>query len=166
MFNVFANNGVYVEPHCIKWVKSQWGTKIWKYSPVKERVLASHVSDQVANVLELGLQRVRKWFANEWIDSQAISKTGTTNDSRTCWYLGSTPEVTTAVYIGCDDNRSLGKNVYPLRTAFPIWLKFNRAVPALTKTFSYDPSLREVLIDEHTGRLAWFKNDEAISILV
>jgi len=166
MFNVFANNGVYVEPHSIKWVKSRWGTKIWKHSPVKERVLASHVSDQVANVLELGLQRVRKWFANEWIDSQAISKTGTTNDSRTCWYLGSTPDITTAVYIGCDDNRSLGKNVYPLRTAFPIWLKFNRAVPAATKTFSYDPSLREVVINENTGKLAWFKDDEVISLLI
>lgn len=167
MFNVFANNGVYVEPHCIKWVKNEWGTKIWKCNPVQERVIGSHVSGQVAKILQLGLKRVRKWFPQKWVDAQAISKTGTTNDSRTCWFAASTPTLTTAIYIGCDDNRSMGRNVYPLRTAFPIWIGLNRELQFAQKKFSFDPSLTEVCVNKLTGKLTLQATDaDAISILV
>ena len=95
-----------------------------------------------------------------------MSKTGTTNDSRTCWFIGSTPTITTAIYIGFDDNRPLGKNVYPIHTAFPIWLSFNRAIDQVEKTFSYDPSLQKKVIDERTGLLSVVGKSGAISILV
>lgn len=167
MFNIFANNGVYVEPHCIKWIKNEWGTKIWKSSPLRERVINSYVSGQVAKVLELGLKRVRRLFPQKWVDAQAISKTGTTNDSRTCWFAGSTPTLTTAVYIGCDDNRSMGKNIYPLRTAFPLWMGLNRQLQFAQKKFSFDPSLKELCINKMTGKPTFKATDkDAITILV
>jgi len=167
MFNVFANNGVYSEPHCIKWIKNEWGTKIWRNRPVRERVMSSHVSGQVAKVLELGLKRVRRLFPQKWVDAQAISKTGTTNDSRTCWFVGSTPTLTTAVYVGCDDNRSMGKNVYPLRTAFPLWIGLNRQLQFSQKKFSFDPSLKELCINKMTGNPTFKATDKgAITILV
>lgn len=151
MFNIFANSGVYVEPHYIKWIKDEWGTKIWKYTPKRHEVISARVSGQVAKVLELALDRVHVWWPDEWIPSRGISKTGTTNDSRVCWYAGSTPELTTLIYIGCDDNRPMGKNIFPLRTAFPIWLSFNKAFPSTQKNFTYDPSLQEIVIDEKSG---------------
>ena len=167
MFNVFANNGVYVQPHCIKWVKNEFGTKIWKHKPLQEKVLDSRISDQVAKVLELGLKRVRSWLPQKWVDAQAISKTGTTNDSRTCWFAASTPTLTTAVYIGCDDNRSMGRNVYPLRTAFPIWIGLNRELEFEQKTFSFDPTLQEICVNKMTGNVTLKATDkDAISILV
>jgi len=167
MFNVFANNGVYVEPHCVKWIKNRWGTKIWKVSPESSRVISSSVSGKVAKVLEIGMSRVRKMFGQTWINAQAISKTGTTNDSRTCWFAGSTPTMTTAVYIGCDDNRPMGRYVYPLRTAFPIWLGLNRRVACDEKKFSFDPSLKQVCINKKTGKKTLRATDkDSISILI
>jgi penicillin-binding protein 1A len=166
MFNVFANAGIYIEPHMIKWIKDQWGKKIWKYNPVKEYVLPSRISGQVAHVLTLALERTRQSMKDSWIESQAISKTGTTNDSRVCWYVGSTPELTTAIYIGCDNNRSLGNRIFPIKTAFPIWLGLNKEFPSKQKKFSYDSSLKEILIHEKTGRLAYdAHHPEIISIL-
>jgi penicillin-binding protein 1A len=35
-------------------------------------------------------------------------KTGTTNESRENWFLGSTPDITIGIYIGFDDHRTLG----------------------------------------------------------
>ena len=68
----------------------------------------------------LGLQRIQKTYTSEqWLSGEAISKTGTTNDSRTCWFVGATPTLTTAVYIGCDNNRSMGKNIFPVRSQIP-----------------------------------------------
>jgi penicillin-binding protein 1A len=181
MFNVFANNGVYVAPHYISWIKDRWGTKILRAhypQTLAERVLEPRVSGQVTKVLTLALKRVRQWYPQKWVEGEAISKTGTTNDCRTCWYVAATPNLTTALYIGCDDNRSMGKNVFPFRTAFPIWMSFNRKVQAAQKEskgmqmigdqqkFSYDPSLTEVLVNEKTGQETRADDPEAIAIFV
>lgn len=167
MFNVFANDGVYVEPHVLSWIKDRWGTRIYKTTVDTERIIDNRVVGQVKSVLCLGPERVKLTYgAKNWITSQAMSKTGTTNDSRTCWFIGSTPTLTTAVYVGFDDNRSMGKNVYPIRTAFPIWLAFNRAIEQVEKTFSYDPSLHIKVIDEHTGSPSTIGKAGAISILM
>ena len=166
MFNIFANDGVYIEPHYVKWVKDQWGTKLWKSFPEQERIISTCTSGQVSSVLRLGLQRMQKFFAKKWIPCQAISKTGTTNDSRTCWFVGSTPTLTTAVYIGCDNNRSMGKNVYPIHTVLPIWLAVNRSVEQIQNEFTYDPCLQEVVINERTGKRTTSDDQEAITILI
>jgi penicillin-binding protein 1A len=165
MFNVFANNGVYVEPHFIKWVKDQWGTKIYKFTPEKNVVMHSSVSSQVSKVLMHSLERIHQAWNGSWLPCQAISKTGTTNDSRICWYAGSTPQLTTALYIGCDNNSSLGKNIYPSRTAFPIWFELNRKFAKSSAEFIFDPSLKEVLIDEKTARVAYAMEPGIIKIL-
>jgi penicillin-binding protein 1A len=151
MFNVFANNGLYVQPHYIKWVKDSWGKKIWKSSVQSHYVLSARVVGQVSKVLQAALERIRVWWPDSWLPCQGMSKTGTTNDSRVCWYAGAIPGLTTLVYIGCDDNRSMGKDIYPLRTAFPIWLQCNKVFGIGKKFFAYDSSLKEVFIDENTG---------------
>lgn len=167
MFNVITNDGIYVEPHVISWIKDRWGTRIYKTVVDTERVITSSVAGQVKLVLTLGPERVKITYGlKNWIKSQMIGKTGTTNDSRTCWYIGSTPTLTTGVYVGFDDNRSMGKNVFPSRTAFPIWLAFNRAIDCGEKIFSYDPSLQEIIIDERTGLPSIKDIYGAITILV
>jgi penicillin-binding protein 1A len=166
MFNVFANDGIYVEPYCIRWVKNRWGTKIYKKDVAQERVMARAVVGKVAKVLMDGLKRIHKWFAHQWFQSEAISKTGTTNDSRTCWFIGSTPKFTTAVYIGNDDNRSLGTNVYPVRTAFPIWLALTRTIAITGDRFTFDPTLQLCTINGKTGKICEPNDPEAIEIFV
>lgn len=166
MFNVFANNGVFVEPYCITWVKDQWGTKIWKWSCQSERVISSPTASQVTKVLRLSLERLYRVRPQPWVDGEIIGKTGTTNDSRTCWFTGSTPELTTAIYVGRDDNSSMGKGVFPTKTVFPIWIGLHRQVPLHQKKFVYDPSLQEVTINYKTGRKAFNDDPEAITLLV
>jgi penicillin-binding protein 1A len=151
-FNVFANNGVYVEPHLISWIKDEWGNKIFKYQQKSEYVMASRVSSQVVKVLGIGMERMRLRTKNAWVDGESIGKTGTTNDSRTCWFCGSTPTITTAVYVGCDDNRSLGESIYARGTAFPIWFGLHKTITSSKKKFSYDSSLREVMVNAWTGK--------------
>jgi penicillin-binding protein 1A len=166
MFNVFANNGVYVEPHYIEWVKDQWGTKIWRYNPIIEYVMPTTVSGKVTKVLAIGIERIKNITYNgKWLASEAIQKTGTTNDSRTCWFVGATPSLTTAVYIGCDDNRPMGA-VYPIRTAFPIWKDIHEGLPDQQPCFVYDPRLKHIYINEITGEAAQAGEDGAIAICI
>lgn len=163
MFNIFANKGAYVEPYVIKSVKDQWGTRIYKSNPKHDQIASEMVADKVAKVLELPIKRWRHAYKQQLLHDDVICKTGTTNDCRTCWFAGSTPELTTTVYIGCDDNRSMG-DVYPIKTAFPIWLGLHSALQPTNKKFNYHPSLRPVLVNQYTGRLARVNDPEAIEI--
>lgn len=166
MFSIFAHDGVYTRPYLIRWVKDRYGSKIVIAVPEHERVLDSKIAGQVAKVLELGINRVKKRYPHLHFPSQLISKTGTTNDSRTCWFVGSTPTVTTGVYIGCDDNRSLGMNVFPIHTAFPIWAAYHQSYIPDKQRFFYDPELKEVWIDERTGAPKRLGEPGAIAVLV
>lgn len=166
MFSIFVNHGIYKESHAVKWIKDSWGTKIWKAQPLHEGVINSCVADQVAKALELSIERWRTVLKRSICDSAVLSKTGTTNESRTCWYAGSTPELTTLVYVGCDDNRSLGGNIFPMRTAFPIWEGLHSAVATQQKKFIYDSLLKEVYINEYTGEISDKNSKDAIGILI
>ncbi len=166
-FNIFANHGVYVEPHYIRWVKDALGVKIYKTDVVKERVMDSTVSGQVLRVLTLGIFRLKKTIGQQWFGGDAAGKTGTTNDSRTSWFCGSTPDITTAIYIGSDDNQSLGNKVYGSKTAFPIWFYTMKQVVRDEKHFNYHPQLQEVLVDPYTGSCHGAeKNKELLPLLI
>ncbi|GMU19356.1 MAG: hypothetical protein AMXMBFR12_05480 [Candidatus Babeliales bacterium] len=163
MFNVFTNHGVYVQPHFIVWVKDNWGKKMGKYQYAKEQVISTRIADTVAKVMEQGIKRWRKAYNQELVPYDVICKTGTTNDCRTCWFAGASPDLTTAVYVGCDDNRSLG-DVYPLKSAFPIWLELHTQLKPQATCFTYDKNLKPVLINQWTGRQTYATDPEAVEI--
>jgi penicillin-binding protein 1A len=166
MFNVFANEGMYVEPHAIKWVKDEWGKKIYRPTYEKEQAISVRIASQIGQALTAGMERKRK-TSKHWLDSAAMSKTGTTNDSRTCWFAGSTPELTTALYVGCDDNRPMGRDIYPVYTAYPVWLNLHKKVKTQTKKFVFDASLKPVFVDWKTGKiLASQVNGDVHSLLI
>lgn len=166
-FNVFANNGVYVQPHYLRWVKDKLGVKIYKIDPIQEQTMDDKISSQVLKVLGLGMNRLKNSIGEKWFGGDAIGKTGTTNDSRTCWFCGSTPELTTGICIARDNNQPLGQKVYGSRVAFPIWFTFSKQVTGKHKNFYYDPSLQEITVDGKTGCRSHDKsNPELISLLI
>jgi penicillin-binding protein 1A len=165
-FNVFANGGVYVAPHYLKWVKNEWGAKVWREVETSQRVLSARVSGQVAKVLGIGTKRFLRRMKRTKLLAESIGKTGTTNDSRTCWFAGSTPELTTALYLGRDNNSSLGRGIYPVWTLFPIWINMYEKLIKDEQKFSYDPSLKEININWTTGREVSYCNHNTATILV
>lgn len=166
MFNVFANDGVYCAPHFISWIKDNTGQTIYQYMPECERVFDTRIVGQTKKALTQGFKRYMDRVHETSFLPEAICKTGTTNDSKTCWFGGATPKLTTVVYIGRDDNTPLGHDVYPISTAFPIWLDYNRLVNNSVQRFKYDPTLKEVVINWFTGRPADPNDPDAVAIYV
>ena len=54
-------------------------------------------------------------------------KTGTTNDAVDTWFAGFQPKITTVVWMGRDDNTSLGAREFGATLALPIWIDYMRA---------------------------------------
>lgn len=165
MFNVFANNGIYVEPFIIESIQDKDGIILYQHAHIEEQVTTPIIAHKISSILSCGLERRRRQ-AKTWIDSQSFGKTGTTNDSRTCWFAGSTPELTTVLYIGADDNTPMGDTIYPTYTSYPIWFDFHKKIPTLQKIFHYDSSLIPISINFKTGRLEPLGSDtEVFSVL-
>ncbi|HGM2527881.1 TPA: peptidase, partial [Neisseria gonorrhoeae] len=53
-------------------------------------------------------------------------KTGTTNDNKDAWFVGFNPDVVTAVYIGFDKPKSMGRAGYGGTIAVPVWVDYMR----------------------------------------
>ena len=54
----------------------------------------------------------------------AAGKTGTSNDQRDAWFVGFTPDLLAAVWVGFDDMKKLGRGEAGGKTAAPIWADF------------------------------------------
>ncbi len=80
-------------------------------------------------------------------------KTGTTNDSRDAWFVGFSPDLAVGVYVGFDDNRSLGDKEQGASAAAPIWKEFMRGALKGTKAipFRTPPGIRMVRVEARTG---------------
>ena len=84
----------------------------------------------------------------------AAGKTGTTNDMRDAWFVGFTPELLTAVWVGFDDNQPLGLS--GAIAALPIWTRFMMGATAgrPSLTFQAPDGITFIDIDRDTGKLA------------
>lgn len=83
-------------------------------------------------------------------------KTGTTNDQLDAWFIGFTPTLVTAVWVGFDLPRSLGRKETGAHAALPIWLTFMqhalKGKPRLP--FKQPAGIVVERIDPQTGLLA------------
>jgi len=86
----------------------------------------------------------------------AAGKTGTSNDQRDAWFVGFTPDLLCAVWVGFDDMKKLGRGETGGKAAAPIWADFMSKATAgrPTKDFAQPPGIVVQRIDKASGLLA------------
>lgn len=96
-------------------------------------------------------------MANEFKRRDIGGKTGTTNNSKVAWYAGFGANLTTAVYVGFDDNkRNLGRGEAGAKTAMPAWIAYMKTslkdIPE--RQLALPPNILEKNIDTSSGLLS------------
>ena len=84
-------------------------------------------------------------------------KTGTTNEQGDAWFMGFSPDITTGVWVGHDDNSLLGFGETGAGAALPIWNDFMEVALAPWPTRDFDVPSEDIVfarIDRETGLLA------------
>ena len=83
-------------------------------------------------------------------------KTGTTNNMKDAWFIGYVPQLVTGVWVGYDQERSLGAGGSGGQAAAPIWTGFMQKALAKipVESFTPPPEIAFVSINPRTGRLA------------
>jgi len=100
-YGVFANDGVRVAPTPVVRVFDPEGNTIIDNSaPQGEQVIKEATADNVTDVLQGVL--TDGTAAGKGIARPAAGKTGTTQDNRDAWFVGYTPTLSAAVWLGWD----------------------------------------------------------------
>ena len=79
------------------------------------------------NAVNYGTGQSAKVFKNGQLIPMA-GKTGTTSDYVSAWFTGYTPTLATVVYVGNDDNKSMGTGMTGGSAAAPIWKNYMQSV--------------------------------------
>ncbi len=100
-YGVFAARGLRAEPTPVLRVLDRDGkVLVDNTAPTTERVLGEAVADNATDILRGVL--VSGTAAGRGIDRPAAGKTGTAQNSRDAWFVGYTPTLSTAVWMGYD----------------------------------------------------------------
>lgn len=90
-------------------------------------------------------------------------KTGTTNGFSDAWFMGFSPEITTGVWVGNDNNDTLGWGETGGKTALPIWGEYMKIAlaPYPRRDFEVPDKIEFQRIDRNSGLLADAHNQDA-----
>ena len=147
-YATFANRGVKVPPILVTKITRPDGTILFQHVHTQERVVDTDVADTVTAILEQVIARGTGTAAR--IGRPAAGKTGTANDHRDAWFVGYTPQLATAVWVGYPGTTTDGKPILmqppntPIRVtggSYPaqIWQRFMSAAHAELPVQAFPP---------------------------
>ncbi|HTV54379.1 MAG TPA: penicillin-binding transpeptidase domain-containing protein, partial [Terriglobia bacterium] len=125
-YSVFPNDGIRVTPRLIRRVENYDGITLWQDRPAVNEV----ISQQTAREMMVLLRAVTAHgtaAAVAQLNHPLGGKTGTTSDFTDAWFLGFSPSITCGVWVGYDNEESLGNKETGARAALPIWINFMKA---------------------------------------
>ena len=106
-YSVFANGGLLVEPTAIIKVIDRNGNVLEEHqAPQGNRVISEKAAWQMTDLLEDAV--LHGTGGGAYIGRPMAGKTGTTDDEHDAWFVGYTPDMVTAVWIGDDTSSNAG----------------------------------------------------------
>lgn len=154
-YSNFPLLGKRFKPHFIKEIRDKDNRLLERYSPEAVVDTISPVTAyQMVNLLESVVQE-GTGSAAKALKIPVAGKTGTTDNYKDALFVGFSPEVVAGVWIGREDQKSLGRLETGGHVSCPVWTSFMEITkPELKKKdFDMPPGVVLVAIDKNTGRI-------------
>jgi penicillin-binding protein 1A len=151
-FSVFANHGIYVAPYSIVRIEDKDGNVIEESTPMRREVFSEQTAYIMTSMLEGVVNGGTGSHVRDFFQLPAAGKTGTTSEFADAWFVGYTPQITAAVWVGFD-NKSVHFKTWDGqggRAAAPIWGRFMKYVyddPAIAMPLEYFEKPAKVYAD-------------------
>jgi membrane peptidoglycan carboxypeptidase len=97
-YATFANRGIRVPPVLVTRITRSDGTVLFEHQHRQQKVMDAGLTDTLTDILVQAIERGTGTKAK--LDRPAAGKTGTANDWVDAWFVGYTPELSTAVWVG------------------------------------------------------------------
>lgn len=123
-YAVFANGGYRVEPTLLAQVVDRNGQILFEARPQPQRVLDPWAVATLNQILK-GVVTQGTGRAARLDDGRPVAgKTGTTSDFRDAWFIGYVPQLSTAIWIGNDNNSPMLPGTAGGAFVAPTWKRF------------------------------------------
>jgi len=156
-FSTFANDGLVPTPILVRRVEGRDGEVLYVDEQVQQRAISEATAFQMAEMLADVVNSGTAWPARrEGFMSPAAGKTGTTNDYHDAWFIGFTPHLTTGVWVGYDQPRTIIGRGYAAELAVPMWARFMKEATRNDKAdwFTRPSGMTTARICRLSGKLA------------
>ena len=185
-YAVLANGGYSVKPYLISHIEDDKGNLLYEAEPatvcpecigqekstgdeipflpgesmqpknIATRVLDERIQFLMVSMLKDVVKRGTGRRALALKRDDLAGKTGTTNDQKDAWFAGFSPDLVTTVWVGFDQNVTLGRWAFGANTALPIWVDYmSSALKGVPEhPFEQPAGVVSVRIDPVTGLLA------------
>lgn len=121
-YATFANYGWQSPTTVIARVTDSSGNVLLDNTPKPKLVLDSWSAASTINIMQTVINSGTG--KNAALGRPAAGKTGTTSSEKDIWFVGTVPQLTTAVWVGRDDNRQLSRGATGGSDVAPIWREF------------------------------------------
>ena len=128
-YSVFPNDGLRVAPRLIRKVSNADGITLWEDRPRVDEAISQPTARSMMTLLRAVTSQGTGAAASQ-LNHPLGGKTGTTSDFTDAWFLGFSPSVTCGVWVGFDNQESLGEKETGARVALPIWMTWMKAAIA------------------------------------
>ena len=154
-YSTLANGGLRPEPIIVTEITDPQGRVIETNTPKLTESIPPTTAYLVTSILQDVVRRGTGRGARG-LGRPTAGKTGTTNDLHDTWFVGFTRQLLTAVWVGFDSKRSLGRYETGGRVAAPIWKAFMEEATKdhPREDFPVPDGLKCVQIDPLTGQRA------------
>lgn len=175
-YSIIVNGGKKVDPYFIERIQDRNGKTIfrhdkrhcegcrqerWEDQPVpvlednREQIVDPLSAYQMTSILE-GVAKYGTAARLRALNKHLAGKTGTTNDNQDAWFVGFSPDLVVAVYVGFDEPRTLGRYETGAASALPIFNNFMREALANQPDipFRMPAGIKLVRINHDTGKPA------------
>ena len=131
-FSIFVNGGYIIKPNIIREIRDNQDILIYVADIEKTKVFdsvdVSAITAMLKTVVSNGTASRARVVDKNGRPIQQGGKTGTTNEHRTAWFVGITPEYVTVCYIGRDDNKPMYGKMTGGSAVAPMWAKYYQAL--------------------------------------
>jgi len=121
-YSTFPAGGVNYAPFLIEKIENRNSEIMYQRAPKGLSIFPDSVSwvtsDILGKVMDEGTGRAARSAGYE---APAYGKTGTTNDYKDAWFVGFSDKITTGVWVGLDQPRTIMNRGYGSTLALPIW---------------------------------------------
>lgn len=126
-YSTLARGGTYIESTMINRVTDSNDKTIFERNPEGKKVLSTEACAQLVDVLQDVVQKGTGTRARLY-DRPVAGKTGTSDGARDLWFVGFTPDMVTAVWMGNDHNKRIpGMSVTGGTVAAGVWRNYMQA---------------------------------------
>jgi penicillin-binding protein 1B len=150
-YSMFPNLGARTQPHVIESIEDAGGDEIYKYEVQRTESLDPAVAYVMHALMRGVVIRGTAAGLNQYGLGYVAGKTGTTSNYRDAWFVGYTPDLLTAVWVGFDDGTPL--RMSSGEAAVPLWGAYMSKVPHSQQDIAAPQGVSVVEIEAVTGRV-------------